>query len=142
MCRQLQGRKIDLAVPVDLPLVTVDPKLFHHSLINLLGNAAKFSRVEGPIAFRAKRGPNWLSLAVEDDSIGLPSGEEARLFDTFRQLGENDRSGGSGLGLAIVKGFAEAMEISVSAPNREDGPGARFVPTFPEHLLVKANGEP
>lgn len=142
MRRQLHGRRIDLDVAVDLPLVTVDPRLFHHCLINLIGNAAKFSREDGPIAFRAMRRPGSLTLAIEDEAVGLLPGEEMRVFDTFRQLAGSDRSGGSGLGFAIVKGFAEAMGITVSAANRHGLPGARFELTFPERLLVRASVEP
>jgi two-component system sensor histidine kinase KdpD len=60
------------------------------------------------------------------------------VFETFKRLEGSDRSAsGTGLGLAIVKGFAEAMELSVEASNRDDRTGAQFTLHFPDHLLVR-----
>ena len=62
---------------------------------------------------------------------GLPPAGRREVFETFARLEGSDRKGGTGLGLAIVKGFAEAMGMSVSAANREDGKGAIFSLRFP-----------
>ena len=45
--------------------------------------------------------------------------------------------GGTGLGLAIVKAFAEAMDMTVEAGNRDDGSGAAFALIFPRALIVR-----
>jgi len=134
--RQLGSHTVHLNVPVNLPLVTVDPRLFHHCLINLLANAAKYSPQGSTITISGERSRGELVLSVIDEGPGLPADEVERVFDTFHQLGGTDRNGGSGLGLAIVKGFAEAMGLHVRAANRADRPGAVFSLCFAEDHLV------
>ena len=136
--RSLDGHPIELDVAPDLPLVTVDPQLFHHCLLNLFDNAGRYGDPGTPIIVRAKRTNGELVLSVIDRGIGLPPGREAEVFETFRRLEGSDRSvSGTGLGLAIVKGFADAMGMKVKAQNREDGLGACFTIHFPERLLVR-----
>jgi two-component system, OmpR family, sensor histidine kinase KdpD len=136
--RSLEGHPIQLDVPPDLPLVNVDAQLFHHCLLNLLDNAGRYGDPGTPITIRAQRTISEVILSVLDQGPGLPVGQEAEVFDTFRRLEGSDRSaGGTGLGLAIVKGFAEAMGITVDAGNRLDKDGARFSLHFPEGLLTR-----
>jgi len=136
--RSLEGHAIELDVAPDLPLVAVDPQLFHHCLLNLFDNAGRYADPGTPIIVRAKRTKGELMLSVIDRGIGLPAGREAKVFETFRRLEGSDRSAsGTGLGLAIVKGFAEAMGMTVAARNREDGLGAHFSIHFPERLLMR-----
>ena len=135
--KALEGHKIVLSVSPDLPLVSVDPQLFHHCLLNLLDNAGRYGDPDTPITILADRSYGELTLSVEDEGPGLPPGREKEVFETFRRLEGSDRSvGGTGLGLAIVKGFAEAMGVSVAASNRQDRNGARFTLRFPEKLLT------
>nr|WP_250890076.1 sensor histidine kinase KdpD [Sphingobium nicotianae] len=135
--RVLQNQTVRLDVPPDLPFVSVDPQLFHHCLINLIENAAKYSSADAPITIAAKRDASGLTLSVLDEGPGFPAGEERRIFETFARIEGSDRKGGTGLGLAIVKGFAEAMGIGVEASNRRDRPGACFDLRFPQSKLVK-----
>jgi two-component system sensor histidine kinase KdpD len=124
--RVLGARPIRLEVSPDLPFILVDPQLFHHCLINLLENAAKYSPIGAPVTIAARRVADGLDLSVLDEGPGLPVGEEARIFETFARIEGSDRKGGTGLGLAIVKGFAEAMGLRVDARNRGDTSGASF----------------
>jgi len=135
--RALAGHPLDLDVSPDLPFVVVDPQLFHHCLINLLENAAKYGDADGAIRITAQRRHDGLLLHVLDEGPGLPPGETARLFETFARIEGSDRKGGTGLGLAIVKGFAEAMGLTVAADNRADRPGACFSICFPEDRIRK-----
>ena len=135
--RALDGHSIELGVAADLPLVRVDPQLFHHILINLLDNAGRYAEPGTPIAIQAERTPGSLALSVLDEGPGLPEGRERDLFETFRRIEGSDRKQtGTGLGLAIVKGFAEALGLSVEAANRGAPVGARFTIRFPEEALV------
>jgi two-component system sensor histidine kinase KdpD len=124
----LRGVHIDLQVPVDLPLVPADATLLHHVLINLLANAAIHGGA-GRVAIIGHRVPDAVTLSVRDHGPGLEPGSERRVFDTFVQGRGSDRSGGSGLGLAIAKGFAEAMQVGISARNHSEG-GAEFTLRF------------
>jgi two-component system sensor histidine kinase KdpD len=129
-------QRISLAIAPDLPLVRLDPQLFHHCLINLIENASKYGHADAPILLRARREPEALVLEIVDEGPGLPEGQEGRIFETFSRLEGTDRTGGTGLGLAIVKGFAEAMGLTVAAANRPDGKGAVFAIRFPPASLV------
>jgi two-component system, OmpR family, sensor histidine kinase KdpD len=135
--QELEGHAVKLAIPPDLPLVRVDPQLFHQCLVNLLENAAKYSGEGMPITVTAQREQEGIALSVIDSGPGLPAGDESRVFETFVRLEGSDRKGGTGLGLAIVKGFAGAMGLQVNARNNEGAPGACFTIRFPGESLVR-----
>ena len=143
---ELTAHRIVLDVPSTLPLVNADPRMLHHILINLIGNAAKFAPGLTPITLEGRRTPDGLTLAVLDEGPGLPIGGEAALFNRFMQVEGDDMSGGTGLGLAIVKGFADAMGLRVAATNRgaervSESAGSRFEIFWPSALLRKASAE-
>ncbi|MBS0475482.1 MAG: DUF4118 domain-containing protein [Proteobacteria bacterium] len=137
----LHDRRVDTAIAHDLPFVLVDPQLFHHCLINLVENAAKYGGSDGAVIVRALREPTGLMLCVEDEGPGIPEEQQGRIFETFTRLEGSDRKGGTGLGLAIVKGFAEAMGLQVTATNRDDGQGASFRILFRSSQLRESPGE-
>ena len=137
---ELAAHPLVLDVPSSLPLVDADPRMLHHILINLLGNAAKFAPAGTPVTIRAGRNAGGLVLSVLDEGPGLPEGTESRLFDRFTRVDGDDRTGGTGLGLAIVKGFADAMGLAVSAANRENG-GAMFDIVWPEAAIRRPLAE-
>jgi two-component system sensor histidine kinase KdpD len=140
--RVLDGHPVYIDVPSDLPFVSLDPQLFHHCLINLLENAAKYGAAGAPIAIAAERIPGGMTLSVRDEGPGLPAGDEGRIFETFTRIEGSDRKGGTGLGLAIVKGFAEAMGLTVDATNRSATPGASFTIRIPEALVREGSPHP
>ncbi|MBB4642514.1 DUF4118 domain-containing protein [Rhizorhapis suberifaciens] len=129
-------RLVETDVPVNLPLVAADPRLLHHILINLIGNAQKYGPPHCSIAIQAAMDGDALSLSILDEGPGIPSGQEKAIFDRFTRLAGNDRIGGTGLGLAIVRGFTQAMGIDVTAANRIDKPGAVFTLRFPSNLVI------
>jgi len=123
----LKGHPIDLRVSPTLPLVTADPTLLHHILLNLLSNAAVHG--DGRITILGQRLPDAVELSIRDQGPGLAPDAERAVFETFIQGRGGDRHGGSGLGLAIVKGFADAMRVGVRAENHAEG-GAVFTLRF------------
>ena len=133
---ELARHRLTLDVPAALPLVEADPRMLHHILINLLGNAAKYTPPGSAITVRARATFEGLTLSVLDTGPGIPSGREGSLFDRFTRIDGDDMSGGTGLGLAIVKGFADAMGLRVAAANREEG-GAEFAVTWPGARIRK-----
>jgi two-component system sensor histidine kinase KdpD len=136
--RSLEGHAIELDVAPDLPLVRVDPQLFHHILLNLLDNAGRYADAATPITVSARRTIGRLTLSILDEGAGIPAGREREIFETFKRIEGSDRAkAGTGLGLAIVQGFADAMGLTVDAANREDRAGACFNIHFPDALLVR-----
>jgi GAF domain-containing protein/DNA-binding response OmpR family regulator len=100
---------IDPALPEGL---TGDVTRLRQVLVNLLGNAVKFTDA-GEVVLTAEPGgePNQVHVAVRDTGIGIPADRAHRLFEEFSQLDSSTtrKYGGTGLGLAVSKRLAELM---------------------------------
>jgi signal transduction histidine kinase len=115
--------------------VRADPTLLRHLLVNLVGNAVKYTRPgEKPIVTIrsfATRDRNWVRLYVVDAGIGIPEGEESTIFEPFRRASEVERIyEGSGLGLALAKRIVRRHGGVITA-ERNEGPGSTFTVTLP-----------
>ncbi|MGH2457488.1 MAG: ATP-binding protein, partial [Chloroflexota bacterium] len=101
-----KGLTIDLDVPDGLPPLYVDRTRIRQVLINLLGNALRYTD-QGGVRVRAALQSGEIVVAVADTGSGIPASELPRLFEDFRQAEqpEDQRPGGSGLGLAIARRF-------------------------------------
>lgn len=98
-------------------------------LVNLIGNAVRYSPEGSMIWVRAEQADGIARVTVADQGRGIAVDDQERIFDKFERLGR-DETGGSGLGLYISRRLARAMggDITVdSAP----GQGARFVLSLP-----------
>lgn len=128
----LDGHRIELAVPADLPMVKLDPVLFEQVLFNLLDNARKYAPAGSTIRLRAWTDAAQVRLQVIDEGPGIPASDLTRVFDSFYRVRKQDHvQAGTGLGLAICKGFVEAMGGTIAASNRTDRTGAVFTISFP-----------
>jgi signal transduction histidine kinase/CheY-like chemotaxis protein len=100
--------------------VTADETRLRQVMINLLGNAIKFTE-EGTVTLKValdRQGDGaMLKVRVEDTGIGISEKDQARLFKRFSQLSEGKRAGGTGLGLAISHQLVSLMggEIGVES---------------------------
>ncbi|HTK97690.1 MAG TPA: ATP-binding protein [Pseudomonadales bacterium] len=107
--------------------VLADAAKLRQILLNLLSNAAKFTR-SGGVALKvhaASEGAGTqLEFEVEDTGIGIPKKELTRIFEPFHQVGTQTE--GTGLGLTITKRLVEAMGGSIEVTSRS-GRGSRFV---------------
>lgn len=125
----LGGRKLEVQIEPDLPLVKIDSVLLEQALVNVLENACRHTPPTSPVNVSAMRlTPNKVGIVVTDEGPGIPPGDEARIFEKFYRKGE--ASGGSGLGLAIARGILNAHGGSVRAANRPSG-GASFTIELP-----------
>lgn len=128
--RELQGRAVDVRLPVDLPLVSVDGLLLEQVLVNLLDNAARYTPPQTAITISAAVDGKWLRLSVCDNGPGVPPGSEERIFEKFYRASPADSTRGSGLGLAICRAIAQVHGGTIAAANRPGG-GAEFVLRLP-----------
>jgi two-component system sensor histidine kinase KdpD len=129
--RELAGRRVEVRLDSDLPLVSVDGLLVEQVLVNLLDNAARYTPPQAAILVAASLDGEWLRLSVSDNGPGLPPGSEDRVFDKFYRASFSADSGrGSGLGLAICRAIAQVHGGTITAANRPDG-GAEFVLRLP-----------
>jgi PAS domain S-box-containing protein len=108
--------------------LSIDPDRVRQILLNLVGNALKFT-VQGGVTLRARyeAGPSELVIEVADTGVGVPTDKQAALFQRFSQVdGSLTRSHtGTGLGLAICKGLVEAMGGTIGVESAV-GVGSRF----------------
>jgi signal transduction histidine kinase/DNA-binding response OmpR family regulator/HAMP domain-containing protein len=127
----------------DLPMVWADPQRLRQVLLNLVSNAAKFTK-EGTIVVRANRleydpqtgRPPRVQVDVQDSGIGISQDKLARVFEAFQQAdGSTTREyGGTGLGLPISKNFVELHGGDMWVESAE-GQGSTFsfwVPLHPQ----------
>ena len=121
-----KGLRFHCEAAADVPeLIIGDARRICQILINLLGNAVKFTSVGGVvlrIAPAAAAGRQFLDFSVADTGIGISAETLGRLFEPFTQADSktNRRFGGTGLGLAISKRLAEAMGGSITVTSKPD----------------------
>ena len=141
------GRQVELLteIPGELPpAVTGDPARLRQVLLNLLGNALKFTE-RGSVRLRAAAEPAGdgdfvLRFEVTDTGIGMTPAQLSRLFRPFVQADSSTtrRFGGTGLGLTISKQVVEAMGGTIEAES-EAGAGSTF--RFSVRVEAGATGE-
>jgi two-component system sensor histidine kinase/response regulator len=124
-----QAKELHFEMLVDgesAPYVVADESKLRQALINLLGNAVKFT-TRGQVILRVtvgqrEAGQLWLSVLVEDTGPGISQEEQSKLFEPFVQTKRGFQSQeGTGLGLAITRKFARLMggDVTVtSSPGR------------------------
>ena len=110
-----------------------DPMSLRRALTNLVENGIRYNRDGGHVVIEdAGQSAEWVQVAVRDDGIGIPTEEQAKVFDRFYRV-DRSRSraeGGSGLGLAIVAKIAAEHGGRIDLQS-QPGVGSRFVLTIP-----------
>jgi PAS domain S-box-containing protein len=114
-----------------IPFVT-DVNLLHHIVSNLLSNAVRYSPPGKPITVTVTAGDERLQLTVEDEGIGIPAADHARIFQPFERASNVGQIKGTGLGLSIVKRMSEMLGGTIALATAPTG-GCCFTLTLP-HL--------
>jgi two-component system, OmpR family, sensor histidine kinase KdpD len=133
---QNETHKIEVLIPVNLPLYKLDKGLIEQVLHNLVVNAISYTPDYSEIIIsiqnehivldsHSEKAKAKLVLSVTDNGNGLTENALPLIFDKFYRV-ESNKSGGSGLGLSIVKGFVEAHNGNVKVYNVKPN-GACFV---------------
>ncbi|GAC1648413.1 MAG: hypothetical protein NVS4B3_03930 [Gemmatimonadaceae bacterium] len=149
---------LSIAVGASLPRVRTDPTHLRQILVNLLGNAVKFTP-SGSIGVRARavgatdqrelatsavrlstRSPDpnrsWVALQVSDTGLGISAADQERIFDEFQQVGASAHAEiverGSGLGLAISRRLARLIGGDLVVESQL-GKGSTFTLWIPVH---------
>lgn len=124
-------------IPEDMPQVFVDEDLIKRVLVNLLGNAVRFTPTDSEILIYAECvEANKLVVRVADSGRGIPPEQVERIFEKFRQLEGNDYrplrgSKGSGVGLAFCKQAINTHGEQIWVEQDGPLPGACFAFTLP-----------
>lgn len=130
-----QEKEIELQVAFDqgMPeLILGDAVKIQQIMVNLAGNAIKFTD-KGSVMIDVRAvDKNWWQLAVHDTGIGIPADATAYIFDPFQQVdGTNTRRHkGTGLGLSITKRLVEMMDGTIEV-HSEPGKGSTFTINLP-----------
>jgi PAS domain S-box-containing protein len=111
-------------------------------LMNLLGNAVKFTSAQGKVAVVIERkGDEWVQISVVDTGPGIPREEIDKIFDKFYQLAQDDnrKSRGTGLGLSISKALVQMHGGKIWVES-EVGKGSTFAFTLPARRPASSDG--
>ena len=128
---EAKGLRFEMLVDGEpAPYVNADEGKIRQVLINLLGNAIKFTN-RGDVKVHVTLGQRsvdrlWLSVLIEDTGSGMTGAEQEKLFEPFRQSkGRLNTQEGTGLGLAISRQFARLMGGDITVTS-EPGQGSTF----------------
>jgi signal transduction histidine kinase len=133
-----KGLDFVTTVSPDLPLGLGDGKRITQCLMNLVGNALKFTR-EGHVEIRVERQGEALLFAVSDTGIGIPADQVESIFEEFRQADATVSRdfGGTGLGLSITRKLVELHGGRIWVESQA-GKGSTFFFSIPVRVAREA----
>jgi two-component system phosphate regulon sensor histidine kinase PhoR len=142
---QAEKKRIRLNVDLAdrLPAVEVDKDMINVVLVNILGNAVKYTPENGRISISSSSTPEEILVHVSDTGVGIAEEDLARIFDKFyRCQGDSDTEGatGSGLGLCIARQIMRLHGGDIRVSSRL-GEGAQFTIAFSRSALVTSLGD-
>jgi signal transduction histidine kinase len=118
-------------------LAYVDVERVHRVLVNLIGNAIKFSPKHSKVLVKVKSDPQFAHISVIDSGSGIPSDRINGIFDNFWQARKTSGQG-AGVGLAVVKSIVEAHGGTVRAENSKVDSGTVITFTLPRRRPANA----
>ncbi|MDW5300059.1 MAG: ATP-binding protein [Sedimentibacter sp.] len=115
--------------------INFDRDGFEQILLNIAGNAVKYTPDNGNIWIDAVREKNKIVVSVKDDGIGIPKDDQTRIFERFYRVDKARARelGGTGLGLSIAKQIAEAHDSTITVKS-EINKGTEIIITIPDFL--------
>ena len=138
---RLGNRPIELDIPLDLPMIVVDPKLIELVLINLVENALRYTPEGSALHFSARHVAGDVVVSLADEGEGISEAEREKVFEKFfrgRLARSND--GGAGLGLMICRAAVRAHGGWISSKARAGG-GACIEFSLPVAQNVPQHGD-
>jgi two-component system phosphate regulon sensor histidine kinase PhoR len=137
--RVSEDTTIDVSIPAVLPKVAGDPERTRQVLTNLVDNAIKYSPFGGRIELGLEVEGGHARFTVRDEGLGIPLGEQKRIFEKFYRLDPDHRRGvgGSGLGLYICRELVRSMNGRIWVES-DPGKGAIFTFELPVAERVTA----
>lgn len=126
-----KGLSLETVTPGEPVIVYADEKHIHRVLVNLVGNAIKFTD-EGRVTISVEKKETAALVSVCDTGYGIPENEQLYIFDKFYQAHSHTelKAAGSGLGLAITKKLLELNHSKIGLESKP-GVGSRFFFALP-----------
>jgi len=136
-----KGLKLVPEVAPDLPSGSGDERRLTQVLLNIVGNAIKFTD-KGEIVIGARRDGEMFELAVRDTGPGIAPENQAKIFGEFQQVDDSStrKKGGTGLGLTISKKIVEMHGGAISVES-EFGKGSTFRVRIPMRVAIKETAQ-
>ncbi|MCC7252887.1 PAS domain-containing sensor histidine kinase [Hyphomicrobium sp.] len=125
---------LDIAVADDAVTFIADEHRVRQVLYNLLSNAVGFSKPGGVVHLSCWREGGTLVFSVEDEGVGIPKEQQARIFERFESMSQGSKHRGAGLGLSIVKSLVDLHGGDMTLDS-EPGRGTKVTVRFPERGL-------
>jgi two-component system, OmpR family, sensor histidine kinase KdpD len=125
-----QAARVEVTLPEESPIVSVDAQQVERTLVNLIENALKYSPPPEPVRVQIGSHGSTGVVRVVDHGPGVGQHEVEQIFEPFQRGQAASAVRGAGLGLAIARGFAEANGGHVSVESRR-GQGATFTLELP-----------
>jgi signal transduction histidine kinase len=143
---ELKGIDLCFEPPAaNLPRVLADSGKLKQALVNLVGNAIKFTE-QGRVTVRAEAGEGGGSVRFEirDTGIGIPLDKHHLLFQKFQQIDSSStrRHGGTGLGLTLCRALVEMMGGRIWLHSPGEGQGTTVTFTVPVGIDARMAGDP
>jgi two-component system, OmpR family, sensor histidine kinase KdpD len=123
-----QARTVKADIPSGLREVMADSAILERVIVNLVGNALRYSTA--PPLLTARAVGDWVELRVIDHGPGIPETDRKRMFLPFQRFGDRSSRVNVGLGLVVSRGLAETMGGSVH-PEETPGGGLTMVVSLP-----------
>jgi len=124
-----RAQAVIVRIPPDLPQVMADPPILERVIINVTGNALRYSPDQSPPLLTACHRGDRVELRVVDQGPGVHQADRDRMFAPFQRLGKTDTTG-VGLGLALSRGLTEAMSGTLE-PEETPGGGLTMAISLP-----------
>lgn len=123
------------SIKTEIPKIFADSNKVHQVLLNLLGNALKFTPAGGLIQISYFSDGHMVDISIKDNGVGISKDDVARLFQKFSRLDNTyiaaSSTGGTGLGLYISKSLVELMKGKIIVKSDGPGKGATFTFSLP-----------
>ena len=127
------------SAPESLPQVLGDETILTEALVNLIGNAVKYTHAGGKVAVSAGVEADQVVVSVSDTGVGISSEDVPFVFDAFyRGKVGPDAEAGCGLGLALTRRIIEAHHGTISVES-EIGKGTTFTVRLPVHTAASTS---
>lgn len=138
-----EAKQATITIEFPLPVVVGQTTIVHQVLLNLLGNALKYTDPEVPPEVRvwAETRRTWARLWVTDNGIGIAPEDQGQIFGVFERLYSAGNYPGTGIGLAIVQRGIERLGGRVGVESAGAGQGSRFwieLPLLSDNSNVEA----
>ena len=125
---------IEIVKNSDSITAEVEPSLLELALLNLIGNAVKYSSSPAKVVICMHQNPDEIQIEVSDEGMGIPQEDLEHIFERFYTVNKahSRKLGGAGLGLSLVQTIIEKHEGTIQVASVL-GKGSTFTVCLPSH---------